>query len=119
MSLLKSKCSKEFFSLVKTRLSKDGIVAIKIDIAPNYTVGAQNDLLAMLFRSLKDVYENVYTLPDNEVIYLASAEPVIFNINEVEQKYNQAQKYLIVKDEDKLKAELVELVTQIDTIKGA
>ena len=39
--------------------------------------------------------------------------------DEVEQKYNQAQKYLIVKDEDKLKAELVELVTQIDTIKGA
>jgi len=39
--------------------------------------------------------------------------------DEVEQKYNQAQKYLIVKDEDKLKAELVELVAQIDTIKGA
>jgi len=39
--------------------------------------------------------------------------------DEVEQKYNQAQKYLLNKEEDKLKAELAELVTQIDTIKGA
>ncbi len=90
--------TKEFFSLVKSQLAKGGIVAIKINVAPNYIVGAQNDLLATLFWSLKDAYKNVYALPDNEVVYLASSEPVVFNIDEVEQKYknyNLNNDYLI------------------------
>jgi len=99
--------TKEFFALIKSKLSgqnslavcftnnskpacppnRRGIVVLEINTTPNYTFGAQNQLLSTLYQTLKNVYTYVYTLPDNEVIFLASQDDLIVDFARLQKKY--------------------------------
>ena len=81
--------TKEFFSLINSCLNKEAVVAIKLDVTPNYNVGAQNKMLAIFYWTLKDVFEHVYSLPDNEVLFLASSQEIEFNFERISQKYRE------------------------------
>jgi len=90
--------TREFFRLVNSHLSREGIVAIKLDTTPNYIVGAQNKLLSIVYVTLKDVYTNVYTLPDNEVVFLAGQGKLALDWQALQKKYldlNLDNKYII------------------------
>jgi len=80
--------TKEFFSSLAGRLSEKGIIALKLDSTPNYTIGAQNDLLACLYNTINSVFNNVLVLPDNEVVYLAGKQRLAVNSKEIEKRYS-------------------------------
>lgn len=90
--------TKEFFALINSCLMKQGIVAVKLDTTPNYMVGAQNELLTIFYQTLKEVYNHVWTLPDNEVVFLASNQQPVIDFKRIREKYlalNLDNKYVI------------------------
>ncbi len=81
--------TQEFFSLIKNRLSENGILELIINTTPNYTFGAQDKLLTILYQTLKNVYQYVHALPENEVVFLVSNKKIVMDYDRVEQKYGK------------------------------
>ncbi|MBU4445809.1 spermine synthase, partial [bacterium] len=65
--------TREFFSLVKNRLNKDGILAINLPGSLTYLSEELKDLNACILNTLKDVYPAVRIIPgDGTNIFLSS-----------------------------------------------
>jgi len=78
--------TQEFFKLINKHLTKQALAILKINTTPNYTFGAQNQLLASLYQTLKTEFNHVLALPENEVVYLAG-ENINYDKIKMQQKY--------------------------------
>lgn len=79
--------TKEFLTLIKSKLNQEGMAEIKINSTQNYTSSVQNQFLVIIFHTINSVFPTVFALPDNEIIFLASSNKIRFNFNEIKEKY--------------------------------
>jgi spermidine synthase len=63
----------EFFSLVKSRLTEDGLFSFSVPASENYLSDELAQFLASLYYSLTRVFEEVRLLPGDSVVFLASS----------------------------------------------
>lgn len=73
--------SKEFFSLVKSRLEKEGILVIVLPGSLTYLSQALRDLNACILNTLKGVYPHVFVIPGDFNLFLASTSSKVSLIN--------------------------------------
>ncbi|MBC8459305.1 MAG: spermine synthase, partial [Deltaproteobacteria bacterium] len=73
--------SKEFFSLVKSRLEKEGILVIVLPGSLTYLSQELRDLNACILNTLKGVYPYVFVIPGDFNLFLASTSSKVSLIN--------------------------------------
>ncbi len=81
--------SEEFFQLAKQALRPGGLLAFVVKTTPNYTLGAQNQLLAIYYHTAKKIFPYLTLLPDNEVIFLASTRPLKTDSQTIKRHYQK------------------------------
>jgi spermidine synthase len=64
--------TKEFFSIVRDRLTKNGIVYFGLKSSPNYMSESQRMLTSSVYFTLKEVFEEVIVLPGDTNYFVAS-----------------------------------------------
>ena len=68
--------SLEFFREVRRHLAPGGVLGMRLAFAPDYLSRELEDLGASIHRTLRSVFAAVSILPEYEILYLATAEPV-------------------------------------------
>jgi spermidine synthase len=68
--------TKEFFSLVKKKLSQDGLFSFRVSSAENYISNELQDFLSSLYFTLKQVFLEIGVIPGDSNIFLASSAPI-------------------------------------------
>jgi spermidine synthase len=68
--------TKEFFSLVKRKLSPKGIFSFRVSSAENYISDELQDFLASLYFTLKEVFPEIDIVPGDTNIFLASSAQI-------------------------------------------
>jgi spermidine synthase len=75
--------TREFFLIVKNRLSEKGLFSFRIPSAENYISSELQDFLSSLFYTVKDVFPHVEIVPGNTNIFLASGRPLSLEYAEI------------------------------------
>ncbi len=68
--------TKEFYQLVESRLSPDGIFCMQLSTGGNYINDAGNRMLSINYQTLKTVFKHVTIVPGYATYFLASSEPL-------------------------------------------
>jgi len=79
----------EFFSLVKSRLTEDGLFSFSVPASENYLSDELAEFLASLYYSLTRVFEEVRLLPGDSIIFLASSHTLHDDFAYYEQQLRQ------------------------------
>ncbi len=72
--------TKEFFEMIKTRLSPGGILSFQVEGNSNYVGDEMMDLYAIQIRTLKSVFNNVLIIPGASNYLLASDSVLSYRI---------------------------------------
>jgi len=64
--------TKKFFKLAKERLKEEGIFAIYLPYSPSAPNKNLQNLCSSIFKTLKEVFEKVIVLPEDEIFFFAS-----------------------------------------------
>jgi spermidine synthase len=75
--------TKEFFLIVKTRLTENGVFSFRVPSAENYISTELQDFLSSLFFTIEGVFPNVAIVPGNTNIFLASRRPLSLEYAEI------------------------------------
>lgn len=78
--------TKEFFTLVSERLSTNGVLAYNVI---GQLQGWRADTMGALYRTMKEVFPNVYLFPANDsmnVVIVATKSPVKFDVARVQRE---------------------------------
>lgn len=75
--------TKEFFLIVKNRLTGNGVFSFRIPSAENYISSELQDFLSSLFFTVKSVFPHVSIVPGNTNIFLASRQPLSLEYTEI------------------------------------
>jgi len=78
--------TKEFFLIVKEKLTEEGIFSFRVPSAENYVSYELQNFLASLYFSLKEVFPVVKIVPGSTNIFLASSYPLSIETDEISQK---------------------------------
>ena len=98
--------SLEFFREVKRILSPSGVVSLSLSSSPNYMNYETIRLNAIVYRTLKSVFEHVIVIPSgDENYFLASDSPLSYNISGLVKERGTETKYV---NEHYLKGKLTE-----------
>jgi spermidine synthase len=81
--------TKEFFSLVKRKLSPTGIFSFRVSSAENYISHELQNFLASLYFTLKEVFPIIDIVPGDANIFLASSAPLSLDYRILGQKIDQ------------------------------
>jgi spermidine synthase len=73
----------EFFLIVKSRLSENGVFSFRVPSAENYISSELQDFLSSLFFTLKKVFPHVAIIPGNTNVFLASYRPLSLEYEEI------------------------------------
>ncbi len=68
--------TKEFFLIVKNRLTENGVFSFRVPSAENYISPALQDFLSSLFFTVRSVFPYVAIVPGNTNVFLASRCPL-------------------------------------------
>jgi spermidine synthase len=75
--------TKEFFLLVKEKLSPNGIFSFTVSSSENYIGSALQHFLSSLYFTLSSVFPEVKVVPGDRNIFLASSHSLILDANEL------------------------------------
>ena len=78
--------TKEFFSIVKKKLTEEGVFSFRVPSAENYISFERQNFLASLYFSLKEVFPVIKIVPGSTNIFLASSYPLSIEADEISQK---------------------------------
>ncbi|MDH4218750.1 MAG: fused MFS/spermidine synthase [Candidatus Aminicenantes bacterium] len=78
--------TKEFFHLVKSKLTSRGIFSFRVSSAENYISSELQNFLASLYYTLKDVFPTVEIVPGDSNIFLASTGQLSLDHQELTQE---------------------------------
>lgn len=79
----------EFFSLVKKKLSPEGIFSFRVSSAENYISDDLQNYLASLYFTLKRVFPEIDIVPGDSNIFLASSSSLSLDHQELAQKISR------------------------------
>jgi spermidine synthase len=68
--------TREFFGIVRQRLSREGVFSFGVASAENYIGPELQDLLSSLYSTLRSVFTEVRVVPGDRNIFLASSRPL-------------------------------------------
>ncbi|MEE4196426.1 MAG: hypothetical protein V2I54_02170 [Bacteroidales bacterium] len=86
--------SQEFFALLKNHLSEDAVISFSMPTSGNYLNDETLNLLSILNKTLKTVFNRVMILPGNEDYILASDEKLTCRITEQIAARNISTQYV-------------------------
>jgi spermidine synthase len=66
----------EFFGLVKSRLSAEGVFSVQLPAAGNYIHEVGSEQLVITYQTLKEVFRHVIIVPGYATYFLASEQPL-------------------------------------------
>ena len=72
--------TREFFLLVKSRLTKDGIVLISTRYSPNYMGKVRRKKVSILYNTLLSCFRYVEPIPGSELYFIAGNRPIYRDI---------------------------------------
>ncbi len=78
--------TKEFFHIVKSKLTSGGIFSFRVSSAANYISSELQNFLASLYYTLKDVFPTVEIVPGDSNIFLASTGQLSLDHQELTQE---------------------------------
>jgi len=78
--------TKEFFHMVKEKLTSGGIFSFRVSSAENYISSELQNFLASLYYTLKDVFPTVEIVPGDSNIFLASTGQLSLDHQELTQE---------------------------------
>lgn len=78
--------TKEFFLIIKEKLTEDGIFSFRVPSAENYISFELQNFLASLYFTLNEVFPVVKIVPGSTNIFLASSYPLSIEIDKLNQK---------------------------------
>jgi spermidine synthase len=81
--------TKEFFSLVKRKLSPDGIFSFRVSSAENYISNELRNFLGSLYFTLKEVFPEIEIVPGDSNIFLASSAPISLDYQTLGRKIDR------------------------------
>ncbi len=75
--------TREFFLIVKNRLTEKGVFSFRVPSAENYISSELQDFLSSLFFTAKEVFPNVAIVPGDTNVFLASRRPLSLEYGDI------------------------------------
>lgn len=84
----------EFFKELKKKLNKDAVISISLISTENYISNEAKQLNSVLYKTLKQVFNNIIIIPGNKNFFIASDEELSYNIPAKVKEKNISTKYV-------------------------
>jgi spermidine synthase len=84
----------EFFTLLKKKLTPDGVISFGLSVPINYLNQEAVELNSTLFATLKKVFQNVIIIPGEKFYFLASEVPLTYHIAKAIQEKGIENQYV-------------------------
>ncbi|MFP4081177.1 MAG: hypothetical protein ACLFVG_00310 [Candidatus Aminicenantes bacterium] len=78
--------TKEFFLLVKEKLTSGGVFSFRVPSAENYISAELQNFLSSLYFTLREVFPEVKIVPGDTNIFLASSSPLTIDSDKLSQR---------------------------------
>ncbi|NLJ42108.1 MAG: hypothetical protein GX431_00525 [Bacteroidales bacterium] len=86
--------TKEFFTMAKEKMNKDGIFSCSPGINPNYFNNEAVNLYSSVFKSLKSVFRNVVPIAGDLIYFIASDKELTTSVCRLAQEKNIENAYV-------------------------
>jgi spermidine synthase len=74
--------TQEFYNSIKQNLSRDGIIALRMEATENYIGTEASNLQGIVYNTLKSVFKNILLIPAGANHYIASDSELTYNFTQ-------------------------------------
>jgi len=84
----------EFFNELKKKLNKNAVISLSLISTENYLSEEGKQLVSVLYKTLKEIFENVIIIPGNKNFFIASDSKLTYEISDKIKERNIATRYV-------------------------